>query len=445
MQKVSFPKEFGVPLKLLVELDWQPVEKGQLVKQWFQAKRNYVAGVVHSVSNDDEKRLQLGLSDDEESLGGMSAALLLGQSIPDEVFYAVLPLVIGEETTDLFWIIGIDHGEIILGTDVVGELHDAHRIIDETSVLMSLDDIAIYAPGSEPVFGVPQSIPPSEFFNSAHFIGTPRLKPVGYTKQIVMIVMFVLACIAGFSVNNYLEKQEALKIVIQPKKPGTPKRSSEELKIEAIKLEEKMLDKLLEQPSVPETINQAITSFSNLPFNTRGWRINSFEIDFTKTGVNTSILILLSRESGNVEEISKLFKSKGYNIQFSPDASKVAVAKEIDVSDVSSPDAKSLINVGNNKRLELIDFTINEGIRGNFSTPQKVARPTKLPSHLIAPDEFFIIPVTKYTFVGRSVGLGSLGELSNYFATNMTGFVLRKLILKPTDTTAWEIEGTYYE
>ena len=445
MLKVEYPKEYAVPLKLVSGLDWEQVPAGTFPKAWFTASSKYSGVAVHKAGSGRGRRTQFGLSKSPASVGGMSAAQLVALSHPETTFYLVLPVVSRADGPSEYWVVGVDHGEIIPGTDRVGSAEDVLRVIDSTSALMAFDDLIIYAPRNENVFGATDHLDPEDVFEQSLFLKSIRISRLGYRKYIVAAFALFVAISAVNTYNDYVERSEAVVVQQRTPKIGAPKKSLEELQEEALSIERAMIVEMLSRRSEAAVVREIYDSFRELPIALGGWVVTTLKYEPAKSNMESAFQVYLENQGGSVADLIKRFERLGYTVKAANDGKKAIASKELQSAEIDSPGKGDPLESSSAKRIGMVDYLVPIGIDVNVSNGEVVQRPRELPDYLIAPDETFITPISRLQV--KISGKGATGILDAIKAISIvrTTFVLTRLSIRPSSDVLWEIEGNIYE
>ena len=236
MARIDLPDEFGIPVKLVTNMEWIPVSDKTLARELFTVSYRY-SGAIRLEQKDEGQsiRRQIGATKDRSNTRHISAAYLLAKSHPDSVFFMVLPLKKIEGKDQRYWVVGIDHGEIIAGTDKVGDRNLVQSLIDETTSIIVDSSIEFCCSGIDPqdIDSRFVALDPSAVFDTDLLLSIERIKPVGLKKYVAAIVIVAVAIYGYTEYQEYEAKRNALMERNRAARAYVPKKSASELRKEA--------------------------------------------------------------------------------------------------------------------------------------------------------------------------------------------------------------------
>lgn len=447
MIRIEFADSFNVPVKLIAGLRWESVEPKGFAKAWFKASRSAKAVMVHKVISDSNGAdTQFGITKSRDALGDLSGAALIARSHPEDTFFAVIPVRASGRKDVKYWLIGVDQGGIIPGTDVVADQHEISNALHEIIEYGLGDEHIILAPGCSELFeGAVDDLSHDEYFDSKHLLHIPRLQRLGYRKYVISILV-VFLCAWGYGqYSDYVEHRRALSVQSQKPKTTKIKRTAEQLQEEAIRLEREMLRDFLSSNKLSQVTEGVKNIVNNLPFALNGWSLSTIEVSYSESSDRYLLRMYLSSSGGMTKELLSSLIQFDFIYEFSPNGKLVVATTDFTAGNKQDVDLQDALDGSGKKRLKLVDEIRLANIDVEISNPKKVARPRDLPDYLYAPDNHYFIPVSGMLLKGSGVGMNALNDLGMIIEKSRIGFKFHEINISVTKSMEWELKGTLYE
>lgn len=447
MIRIELAESFNIPVKLVAGLRWETVEPKGFLKAWFNASRSGKTVLVHKVKNEDhEAQAQLGISTSRDGLGELSAGSLFALSNKESTLFAVVPVKVLGRTDVYFWLIGVDQGAIIPGTDIVANEAEISNALHEFVDYGLGDAPTVLAPGCSDKFpGSTDDVPHGEFFDSKYLLKNERVRRLGYRKYIIGLLVFVFSTWGYFEYSAYMEQRRALMVKAQKPIVAKVKKTAEQLQGEAVRLENEMLTKFLSSYDISDITSSVKQIVDDLPYLLNGWILTSIEVKQSSNAGLLTLRIYLSNNGGSSVGLKDALIGNNFDLTFAPNGKLVVGERQFNPGKINIPDLSFSLDSTGQKRISLIDSLNSKRIDFDVSAPKKVIRPEKLPDYLYAPDDYYFIPVSSMAVRASKKGLESFADFGHTLSDSKIAFKFSEISIVPQNQMEWEIKGNLYE
>tara|TARA_Y100001972_G_scaffold95005_1_gene116970 strand:+ start:25859 stop:27205 length:1347 start_codon:yes stop_codon:yes gene_type:complete len=448
MARIDLPEEFGIPVKLVTNMDWISVGDKTLIRELFTVSYRY-SGAIRLEHKDEEHgvRRQIGATKERNNTRHISAAYLLAKSHPNSVFFMVLPIKKAEGKEQRYWVVGIDNGEIIVGTDKVGDKNLVLSLIEETTSIIVDSSIEFCCSGIDPSDLGPEfvSIDPSEVFDTDLLLSIDRIKAVGLKKYVAAIALVAVAIYGYTEYQEYEAKRNALMERNKAARSYVPKKSASELRKEAYLLEEQMLVEMVSKRKAYGIVSQIVKTYGLIPAEIDGWTVGVVEFDQRINGLEMVVRYRFSSTGGSLQTIENLTRNWPGKLSFSADGKKAVFDFALNKSKLNQFDLSEIQDKAGLKRKNLIERLIGLDVDYSISPRFEVNRPKALPAHLVAPSNKFMIDVSGYKLEIIGFGLENFLDSASVIDDAHIPLVVSRVALVYGDSIKWEFEGYIYE
>lgn len=448
MARIDLPDEFGIPVKLVTNMEWIPVSDKTLARELFTVSYRY-SGAIRLEQKDEGEtvRRQIGATKDRSNNRHISAAYLLAKSHPHSVFFMVLPLKKVEGKEQRYWVVGIDNGEIIAGTDKVGDKNLVQSLIDETTSIIVDSSIEFCCSGFNPEDIDPRfvALDPSTVFDTDLLLSIERIKPVGLKKYVAAIAIVAVALYGYSEYQEYEAKRNALMERNRAARAYVPKKSASELRKEAYNIEEKMLVEMVSKRKVFGIVSQIVDVYAQIPAQLNGWSLGVVEFDQRINGREMIVRYRFNSSGGPLSVIENLTRNWPGKLNFSADGKKAVFDYTLSRSEIKQFAFSQIQDPNGLKRKRLIERLIGFDADYSISPGFDVNRPKPLPTHLVAPSNKFMIEVKGYKLEMVGFGLTNFKESVKKIDQVDIPLVVSRIALVYGESIKWEFEGYIYE
>ena len=446
MPVVTLPAEYGVDGRLAVGLDWLDSDGSKRISKWLPGRKaNYY--VENSI---DLKSTQYGLTDDSRLKGLPSLAALLASRHSEGDFYAVLPIDHHSSDEQLFWLVGIQDGQVIPGTDILGT---ESQITTELNTLTAMIDegTSIFAPGYEEIFEADYTEPDFFFSGVLDYKSALVKKFFGFTILIAAVAILAVLFGGHYAYEAYEAKK--LRDAIEAAKIREAARNAEDnIKTMRENLRQLEIDHLKETMRYFNTamvIDESVAMLRTNPVYLAGWSFSEIKMYVNKSAKNGYIELHAIREHGYVSGLKEASHFGDYTIRFEPNGDKGYVRNPLafDPTPIDSLPSDEILFPGKYKSdYDLTDYAQRARVEVNFSKPRPLPLPAeaaKLAKQLKVTKSVANLTSTKISISGDN--LATLESMRNYFADNRYMFKLQDGDIKFTYPHSWKLQVLKYD
>ena len=453
MARIELPSEFDIPLKLYSDFDWVAVPAGRGLSAWISAARRYRAGIKLRASGssiDDELQsvgMQYGFTNEVGAIKGISAAYLLAKSTPNNAYIAIMPVHALGADSKRYWVIGVDHGLVIPGTDKVVEADYVPDLINDVTGIIGVGEIPIFSPSCSDDFdGEYEDIPPGELFDKRLLVTIEKVKRLGFGRIYLALAVVIAMGVIWSETASYLERKAALEAeAYVPKKVGAPKRSASEIRAEAEEFERKAIERAMMTPSHTSLIHNFLTAYYKIPLELGGWALTSLELKNANSDAPQKIAASFVMVYGDGEGLTKSLSKISNEIAFSPKGDKAIVSIPFMSSVLQSPAYSDIRDESGIERVTLANRLTKELFDFSVSTPSAMERPEDYPAHIRGDGQSLYQPISVYQITIRGVGGNRLKHLAEILASQRAAVLIRSIEVMVNESMKWEMKASIYE
>lgn len=446
MPLVNIVDKSGSKVCVAAGLNWHSKSDSKAIKRW----RPQRADKFYTSVDVAGKVKQLGTSADSKLKGHPSAAAIISSANKEGRFFIILSaeLAGSKSGEEKYWLVGIDSGEVLPGTDIVGS---AEIIGNEIDALLNIygDQFKVYAPGNERLFD-------ADVVKELHLIDKLLINNQskitqfsGFTWVYIAVGLIVIFALSnqGYAVYKRVAEEARLANLKAQKAIAKNEINVEEIKEKILEIEKKEISEKLSRFDAKNQIDMTIKESLNLPVRLNGWRFTSVGFALDERATNGSLTISAIRIGGFVSGIQEATRFEDWEIKLGKVGNDATVIKTFKYvpSDELAEDYVSSFRGTVKGEYEITDFAQRNKLQYKFSKTVPLGLPPG--TSKLATEAKITVSVSGYKTGDFELSGSNLMQLDNtakMFANHKHDFQIKALNISTTYPHKWKIKAARY-